>query len=34
MQEDFKSLKPEQLDALKTILSGVVSCAPEFAGLV
>ena len=31
MQEDFKSLKPEQLDALKTILSGVVSCAPEFA---
>lgn len=31
MQEDFKSLKPEQLKALETLLSGVVAGAPEFA---
>lgn len=31
MQEGFKSLKPEQLKALETLLSGVAAGAPEFA---
>ena len=31
MQEDFKSLKPEQLKALKTLLSGMAADAPEYA---
>lgn len=30
MQEDFKSLKPEQLKALKMVLSGVTVGAPRF----
>ena len=31
MQEDFKSLKPEQMEALKTLLNGVSVGNPEFA---
>ena len=31
MQEDFKSLKPEQLEVLKTLLNGVDAGPPEFA---
>ena len=31
MQEDFKSLKPEQLEALKTLLSGIPADSPEYA---